>query len=119
MTQKCLEKTLENFGQFKIDEIKQKELILWKFINNEHGSRHYKKEIVFKTITTLFLCAYEKQWYSAATSADIKADKIVNEVLQHLQTLNKCKPTCHLMLVLKGESLIERLLGSGFSPHKD
>ena len=53
MTQKCLETTLANLGQFKIDEIKIKELILWKFINNEYGARDYNKEIIFKTITTL------------------------------------------------------------------
>ena len=108
-----------DFGQSKIDEIKIKELILWKLINNEHGARDYNKEVVFKTITTLFLCAYLKQRYSAATSADIKADTIFNKVLQHLLNLNTYKPSCHVMRVLKGESLIERLLVSGFSPHKD
>ena len=77
--QSCLEKTLGNFRQFKIDEIKIKELILWKYINNEHGSRDYNKEVVFKTITTLFLCAYLKLRYSSATLADIKADNVGNK----------------------------------------
>ena len=83
-TKKCLEVTLRGFGQPKMDKVKLKEFILWKFINNEHGTRDYNKEVVFKTITTLFLCAYLKQRYSVATLADIKADIIFNEVLQHL-----------------------------------
>ena len=87
-------KTLGNFGESKIDEIKIKELILWKFINNEHGARDYNKEVVFKTITTLFLCAYLKQRYSAATANDINAELIVNNIcnttstqLKHMQTI--------------------------------
>ena len=80
-TKKCLELTLGVFGLPKLEEIKIKELILWKFINNEHGAYNYNKEVVFKTITTLFLCAYLKQRFSAATSVVIKADTIFNEVL--------------------------------------
>ena len=75
--------------------------------------------MIFKKITKLFLYAYLKLRYSAPTSADIIADNVANEVLKHLQTLNKCKPNCQLMTVLRGESLIERLLESGFSPHEN
>ena len=70
-------------------------------------------------MTTLFLCAYLKLRCSLATSADIIADNIAEEVLKQLQTLNKCKPNCQLMTVLRAESLIERLLESGFSPHEN
>ena len=49
MTQKCLETTLANFGQYKIDEIKIKVLILWKFINNEQGARDYNKKVIVTT----------------------------------------------------------------------
>ena len=84
-TKKCLELTLGVFGLPKMEEIKIKELILWKFINNEHNTRDYSKEVVFKTITTLFLCEYLKQRYSAATSNDLNAQKIVDNILQHLK----------------------------------
>ena len=71
--------------------VRIKELTLWKFINNEHGTRDYNKEVVFKPIITLFLCAYLKQRYSAATSNDINAQLIVNNIIQHLINLNTCK----------------------------
>ena len=118
-TKKCLELTLGVFGLPKVEEIKIKELILWKFINNEHNTRDYNKEVVFKTITTLFLCAYLKQRYSAATSNNINAQLIVDNIIQHLNNLNTCKPSCNVMRAIHGESLIERLLVSGFPPHKD
>merc|ERR1712208_274513 len=113
-TKRCLELTLGDFGLPK-----REELILWKFINNEHGSRDYNKEVVFKTITTLFLCSYLKQRYSAATSNDINAQLIVDNIIQHLNNLNTCKPSCNVMRAIHGESLIARLLVSGFLPHKE
>merc|ERR1712105_280733 len=54
----CLELTLRVFGLPKTEEIKVKELILWKFMNNEQNTRDYSREVIFKTITTLFLCEY-------------------------------------------------------------
>ena len=102
-----------------MEEIKIKELILWKFINNEHNTRDYSKEVVFKTITTLFLCEYLKQRYSAATTNDLNAQQIVDNILKHLKNLNTYKPSCNVMRAIHSESLIMRLLVSGFSPHKD
>ena len=115
-TNKCLELTLGVFGLPKLEEIKVKEL--WKFINNENNTRDYSKEVVFKTITTLFLCEYLKQQYSVATSNDLNVQQIVYYILKHLNNLNTCKPSCNVMQAINGESLIERLLVSGFSPHK-
>ena len=84
-TKKCLELTLGVFGLPKIEEIKIKELILWKFINNEHYTRDYNKEVVFKTITTLFLCEYLKMRYSAVNSAELEAQSVVENILKHIK----------------------------------
>ena len=102
-----------------MEEIKIKELILWKFINNEHNTRDYSKEVVFKTITTLFFCEYLKQRYSAANSADLNAQLVVDNIIKHLKNLNTYKPSCNVMRAIQSESLIMRLLVSGFSPHID
>ena len=118
-TKKCLELTLGVFGLPKVEEIKIKELILWKFINNEHNTRDYSKEVVFKTITTLFFCEYLKQRYSAANSADLNAQLVVDNIIKHLKNLNTYKPSCNVMRAIQSESLIMRLLVSGFSPHID
>ena len=109
-TKKFHELTLGVFGLPKIEEIKIKELILWKLINNEHNTRDYNKEVVFKTITTLFLCAYLKQRYSAATSNNLNAQLIVDNIKQHINNLNTSKPSCNVMRAINGECLIERLL---------
>ena len=118
-TKNCLELTLGVFGLPKMEEIKIKELILWKFINNEHNTRDYSKEVVFKTITTLFFCEYLKQRYSAANSADLNAQLVVDNIIKHLKNLNTYKPSCNVMRAIQSESLIMRLLVSGFSPHID
>merc|ERR1712215_424612 len=96
-TQKCLELTLGVFGLLKLEEIKIKELILWKFINNVHNTRNYNKEVVFKTITTLFLCEYIKQRYSAANSAELNAQLVVDNIIKHLKNLRTYKPSCKEM----------------------
>ena len=118
-TKKCLELTLGVFGLPKMEEIKVKELILWKFINNEHNTRDYSKEVVFKTITTLFFCEYLKMRYSAANSAELEAQLVVDNILKHLKNIHTYKPSCHVMRAIHNESLIMRLLVSGFSPHID
>ena len=50
-------------------------------MTNEQGTRDYNKKVIFKTITTLFLCAYLKLRYSAKNTAEINADKIADNVL--------------------------------------
>ena len=116
---KCLELTLGVFGLPKMEEIKVKELILWKFINNEHNTRDYSKEVVFKTITTLFLCEYLKMRYSAANSAELEAQSVVDNILKHIKNIYTYKPLCTIMRAINTEPLIMRLLVSGFSPHID
>ena len=118
-TRRCLELTLGVFGLPKIEEIKIKELILWKFINNEHDTRDYNKEVVFKTITTLFLCEYLKMRYSAVNSAELEAQSVVENILKHIKNIHLYKPSSKLMRAINSEPLIMRLLVSGFSPHID
>merc|ERR1711984_49616 len=118
-TRRCLELTLGVFGLPKIEEMKIKELILWKFINNEHNTRDYNKEVVFKTITTLFLCEYLKMRYSAVNSAELEAQLVVDNILKHIQNIHKYKPSCNVMRAINKEPLIMRLLVSGFSSHID
>merc|ERR1712120_71672 len=105
------------FGQPKIEEIKIKELILWKFINNEQNTRNYSKEVVFKTITTLFLCEYLKMRYSAENSAELDAKLVVDNILRYLNIIHTNKPLSLIMRAINTEPLIMRLLVSGFSPH--
>merc|ERR1712082_188040 len=118
-TKRCLEMTLRVFGLPKQDEIKVKELILWKFINSEQNTRNYSKEIVFKTITTLFLCEYLKLRYSADNSAEMEAKLVVDNILKHLNIIHTYKPLSSIMRAINTEPLIMRLLVSGFSPHMD
>ena len=118
-TKKCLELTLRVFGLPKIEEIKIKELILWKFINNEQNTRNYSKEVVFKTITTLFLCEYLKMRYSAENSAELEAKTVVDNILKQITNIHTYKPLCTIMRAINTEPLIMRLLVSGFSPHID
>ena len=118
-TKKCLEMTLRVFGLPKQDEIKVKELILWKFINSEQNTRNYSKEIVFKTIITLFLCEYLKLRYSADNSAEMEAKLVVDNTLKQLNIIHTYKPLSSIMRAINNEPLIMRLLVSGFSPHID
>ena len=111
--------TLRVFGLPKQDEIKIKELILWKFINSEQNTRNYSKEIVFKTITTLFLCEYLKLRYSADNSAEMEAKLVVDNILKQLNIIHTYKPLSSIMRAINTEPLIMRLLVSGFSPHID
>ena len=88
-------------------------------INNEHNTRDYSKEVVFKTITTLFFCEYLKMRYSVANSAELEAQLVVDNIIKHLKNLHTYKPSCNVMRAIHNESLIMRLLVSGFSPHID
>merc|ERR1712030_182266 len=119
ITKKCLEMTLRVFGLPKQDEIKVKELILWKFINSEQNTRNYSKEIVFKTIITLCLCEYLKLRYSADNSAEMEAKLVVDNILKQLNIIHTYKPLSSIMRAINSEPLIMRLLVSVFSPHID
>ena len=118
-TRRCLDLTLRVFGLPTQDEIQVKELILWKFINSEENTRNYSKEVVFKTITTLFLCEYLKMRYSANNSAELEAKSVVDNILKHLNIIHTNKPLSSIMRAINTEPLIMRLLVSGFSPHID
>ena len=59
-TQKALEHTLNKFNLGGYNDLKIKEIILWKFIYNERGVRQYNAETILKTITSLFLAYFLK-----------------------------------------------------------
>jgi len=81
--------------------------------------QNYSKEVVFKTITTLFLCKYLKLRYSAENSAELEAKLVVDNILKQLNNILTYKPLCLIMRAINTEPLIMRLLVSGFSPHID
>ena len=88
-------------------------------MNNEQNTRDYSREVIFKTITTLFLCEYLKMRYSAENSAELEAKTVVDNILKQLKNIHTYKPLSTIMRAINTEPLIMRLLVSGFSPHLD
>ena len=117
-TQKALEHTLNKFNLGGYNDLKIKEIILWKFIYNEHGVRQYNEETVLKTITSLFLTYFLKMRHTANLISDVNAEKITDYVVKFLSELRVNKPNCHISRVITREEQLLLLLESGFSPHR-
>ena len=116
-TKKALEHTLNKFNLGGHNDLKIKELVLWKFIYNEHGVRQYNEETVLKTITSLFLTHFIKTRHTANLLNDLNVDKITDYVVKFLSDLRVSRPTCHISRAISREDRLVLLLESGFSPH--
>ena len=116
-TKKALEHTLNKFNLGGTEDLKIKELILWKFIYNENGVRQYNAETILKTITSLFLAFFIKRRHTAHSEAEIDIQKITNDVVMHLTDLHNNKPKSHISRILSLDDQLLLLLESGFSPH--
>ena len=57
--------------------------------------------------------------YSAANSAELEAQLVVDNIIKHIKNIHTYKPSCNMMRAINNEPLIMRLLVSGFSPHID